>query len=201
MTSSSPPPAAANWHTVHCMAGAVAALAGLVAVVNAVYVGQDLGTDGWRAGAMALCLAAAAYLAASSLDHWLRGRWHDLPPRAEPWLSILILVLGWFVLARGPSSRMLLAGLGPTIAALAAAAGISLLVHVRERLVLARPATAIARAWPLAAWRCALAAAVLLGAAMLESRPLPTVKPWEDTLMPSPESAWHRTSARRTSMR
>jgi hypothetical protein len=171
--------ALAAWNPVHCVAGAVTAMAGLVAVANAIFVGQDLGTDGWRAGAMALCLVAAAYLIASSLDHWRRGRWPCSPPRAEPWLSILVLVLGWFVLTRGPASRMLLAGLGPTIAALSAAAGISLLVHVRERLVLARPATATAGTWSLGAWRCALAAAVLVGVILLESRPLPKLRPWE----------------------
>jgi hypothetical protein len=93
---------------------------------------------------------------------------------------MLMLVLAWFVLSRGASSRMLLAGLGPSVAALSAASFVTLLVHLRERLVLAQPAAERAGGWPLAAWRCALAAAVLLGIMLLESRPLPTVKPWEN---------------------
>jgi hypothetical protein len=74
---------------------------------------------------------------------------------------------------------MLLAGLGPTIAALSAAASISLLVYVRERLVLAPPAPNTSGRCPLGAWRCAAAGVLLLGVMYLESRPLPEIKPWE----------------------
>ncbi len=168
-----------SWHPVHCLAAVVAALASVVALGNAIYLGEDMGTDGWQPGAVALCLLAAGYLMVSTLDHALRGRWSASPPRAEPWLSILILVLVWFVLARGSSSRLLLVGLGPTIAAMSAAVCVSLLVYLRERVVLARPALATSSRWPLAAWRCALAAGLLLGVVLLESRPLPTIKPWE----------------------
>jgi hypothetical protein len=168
------------------MAGALAALAALVALSNALYLSRDIATDGWWPGAIALCLVSAAYLLASAVDHLRRGRRALAPPRAEPWLSILILVLGWFVLARGPSSRMLWVGLGPTIAALSAAGCISLLVHIRERLVLSRPTPAMTGSWPLAAWRCALAAGVLLGVVILESRPLPAVKPWESSQSAAP---------------
>ena len=169
----------AAWNLVHCVAATVATLAAVVALGNAFRLAQDIGTAAWWPGAAGVCVAGAAYLVAASLDHWRRGRWNTAPPRAEPWLSILILVLGWSLLARGPASRLLLAGLGPTIAALSAAASISLLVHVRERLVLARPAPNASGRWPLGAWRCAAAAVLLLGVMVLESLPLPEIKPWE----------------------
>lgn len=177
-----------GWHPIHCVAGAVSGLAALAAVGNALYLSSDIGAEGWLPGALALCLVAAGYLLTTAVDHMRRGRWTISPPRAEPWLSILILVLGWFVLARGPSSRLLLAGLGPTIAALSAAAAVSLLVHLRERLVLGRLAAISAGAWPLGAWRCALAAAVLLGVMIFESRPLPAVKPWESSESVAPKA-------------
>jgi len=169
----------AAWNPVHCAAAAIAALSAMVAIGNVFRVAQDIGTNAWWPGAVTICAAGAAFLVATSLDHWRRGRWISAPPLAEPWLSILILVLGWSLLARGGSSRMLLAGVGPTIAALSAAAAISLLVHVRERLVLARPAPSTTGGWPLDAWRCVAAAVLLLGAMYLESRPLPEIKPWE----------------------
>jgi hypothetical protein len=162
---------------IDAAAAVVALLAGLVALGNAIVLREDLGTVGWRPGSALFCLIAAAYLLITALDHWRRDA--SPAPRAEPWLSILILVLGWFVLARGPASRLLLAGLGPTVAALSAAGGVSLLVALRERLILARPATDEPKGRSLAAWRCALAAAVLAGFVFLETRPLPLIKPWE----------------------
>jgi len=180
-----PAPVAA-WNPAHCAAAAIATLAAIVALGNVFRLAQDIGTEAWWPGAVTICAAGAAFLVATSLDHWQRGRWISAPPRAEPWLSILILVLGWSLLARGSSSRMLLAGLGPMIAALSAAASISLLIHLRERLVLGRPAPTARGRWPLGAWRCAAAAALLLGVVYLESRPLPEIKPWESHNMAQP---------------
>src|SRR4029453_14200005 len=98
-----PPASTLLWNPIHGMAAAVASLAPLVALGNVCYLRQDIGTDGWWPGSLVLGLVGIAYLIVSPLDHGPRGRRPASPPRAEPWLSILILVLGWFVLARGPS--------------------------------------------------------------------------------------------------
>lgn len=173
------PRAQSTWQPIQLVAAVATGLAACVPLAGVTLVRRDIGTDDWWPWAVALCIVSAAYLGACSLDHWARSR-HALPiTSAEPWLSLLMLVLAWFVLARGASSRMLLVGLGPAVAALTAASCVTLLVHLRERLVLARPTAQRAGGWTLSAWRCALAALVLLGVMFLESRPLPTVKPWE----------------------
>jgi len=180
MNNPPPPPALpTHWDPVQFVAATVATLAAAVSLANSFRLSRDIGTAAWQPAAAAICATAAIYLTLVACDHWRRGRCSGQPPRAEPWLSILVLVLGWFVLARGPASRLLLTGLAPAIAALSTAAGVSLLAYLRERLVLQRPVPPAAARLSLDAWRCVAAAAVLVGVGFLESRPLPEIKPWE----------------------
>jgi hypothetical protein len=177
-----PPPSTPSTHLdlVELAAALVAWLGAGTAIGNLFRLSGEAGTSGWQQAAGAVGLCAAGYLLLSGLEHLARGRQGQPVSHAEPWLSLLVLVLGWFVLAQGPESRLLLAGLAPTIASLAANAGVSVLVWVRARVVLQRPAQRSPRPAVLAPWRCLLAACVLVSVLYLETRPLPEIKPWED---------------------
>ena len=176
----SPLPAAPRRDAVWLVAAVVALLAAIVAVLNVAVRQVDIGLAAWNPPALACIAAATAYLLLTAAAHWARSRGPAITPRAELWLAMLLLVLAWFILARGTASRLLLAGLAPTVSAWTAAAGVSLLAVLREKLILRPPSTAPAMdRWHLNAWRCVAAAGVLLAVLYLESRPLPETKPWE----------------------
>lgn len=177
----SPLPAAPRRDAVWLVAAVVALLAAIVAVVNVAGRQVDIGLAAWNPPALACIAAATAYLVLSAAAHWERASGPAITPRGELWLAMLLLVLAWFILARGAASRLLLAGLAPTVSAWTAAAGVSLLAVLREKLIL-RPATSKTPApdrWHLTAWRCVAAACVLIAILYLETRPLPETKPWQ----------------------
>ena len=176
----SPLPAAPRRDAVWLVAAVVALLGAIVAVFNVAGRQVDIGLAAWNPAALACITAATTYLLLTAAAHWGRASGPAITPRGELWLAMLLLVLAWFVLARGAASRMLLAGLAPTVSAWTAAAGVSLLAVLREKLILRPPSTAPPMdRWHLNAWRCVAAAGVLLAAVYLESRPVPDTKPWQ----------------------
>ena len=177
----SPLPAAPRRDAVWLIAAVVALLAAGAAALNGAWREVDIGLATWNAPALACIAAAVAYLLLTAAAHFGRASGPAITPRGELWLAILLLTLAWFILARGASSRLLLAGLAPTVSAWTAAAGVSLLAVLREKLILRPPAgtTPPADRWHLNAWRCVAAAGVLLAVLYLETRPLPETKPWQ----------------------
>jgi hypothetical protein len=177
----SPLPAAARRDAVWFVAAVVALLAAIVAVLNVAVRQVDIGLAAWNPPALACIAAATVYLVLTAAAHWGRASGPAITPRGELWLAMLLLVLAWFILARGASSRILMAGLAPTVSAWTAAAGVSLLAVLREKLILRPPAAKKPPRdrWHLNAWRCVAAAGVLCAVLYLESRPLPETKPWE----------------------
>jgi hypothetical protein len=173
--------APARRDAVWLIAAVVALLASAAAVINAAWREIDIGLADWNFSAVACIVAATVYLLLTAFAHLGRAHGPSITPRGELWLAVLLLVLAWFILARGAASRLLLAGLAPTVSAWTAAAGVSLLAVLREKLILRPPAATsppIDR-WHLNAWRCLAAAGVLLAVLYLESRPLPETKPWQ----------------------
>ena len=159
----------------------VAGLCAVASAANLLALGSDVGAEAFRWPAIGFVVAAFGYLAIACVCEVRGALGTALAHRGTMWLALSLLLLVWLILARGHASRMLLAGLAPTIAALGAGAGVLLLVALRERLILQQPATAgqVADPMALGAWQCALAAIVLLAAIYLETRPLSEVKPWE----------------------
>lgn len=124
----------------HFVTAAIAAMSLVPLTACIVGLGSEPGTEGWQNWLLGLLAIAALYLLAMAFSH-LGEAWRgsDGAPAARWTYALRILIdLGvaataMSMLFRGPTSRLLLVGLGDALPGLIVAAGVSAAIWVYSR--------------------------------------------------------------------